>query len=91
MFKNKKGFALQQVPAVIIILVVIGIVVGLGSTVLDRMNDTQTADSYASNATLDSLEGLDDFSDFQPTIAIVIAAAVIIGIVTGALVMRRMG
>ena len=82
---KKKGqlAILQQAPAAVIILVVIAVVIGVGATVLDKVTETQTADSIAYNATQDGLTGLDDFSDFQPTMAIIVVAVIIIGLLLG--------
>lgn len=85
---NKKGFTLDQVPAAVMMLVVIAIVIGLGSTVLSNIQATQTTNSYAANATISGLQGLKTVSDFQPTIAIVVVAGVILGIVAMVLIRR---
>ena len=86
---NKKGVALEMVPTVVVLLVVIAIVLGLGSTILTNIQSTQTANTYAYNASVDGLSGLDTFSGFQPTIAIVVVAGVILGIIFAVLVRRN--
>lgn len=81
---NKRGvIALNDVPAAVLLLVVIGIFLGIGALILDSMNDNDkfTTGSVALNATENTLAGLDDLSSFVPIIAIVVAAAVILGVV----------
>lgn len=56
---------------------------GVGSTA------TPVNSSYAVNTTLQGVHGLSTFSDFQPTIAIVIVAGLIIGII-GMVLFRQM-
>jgi hypothetical protein len=66
-----------------IVLVVATIALGMGALVLDEIQDTGsiTDGSYAYNATEEGLSGLDTASGFLPVIAIVVVAAIIIGIV----------
>ena len=78
---SKKGFSLFQVPTIIIVLVVIAVTLGVGATILDNIQDTQTAGSYASNVTGDGLAGLDSLSGWQSTWVVVIAAVVILGMI----------
>ncbi len=81
---SKKGVVrLEDVPAAVLILVTIGIFLGVGALILSEIdsNDKFTEGSAAKNATTNALAGLDDFASFQPIIAIVIAAAVILGVV----------
>jgi len=114
MFKNKKGISLTEVPTVIVLLVVIGIVLMLGQTILGNFkaqqcgngnssnvywNETQqacmsgsavwTATPYAHNITGEGQIGLDTFSGFQNTIAIVVVAGVILSIIFGVLVYNK--
>lgn len=82
MKKSKKGqVALNQLVPVAIVLVVIAIVLGLGADILTEIRTDQTANSFSYNASTNGLQGIDKLSGFQPTIALVIAAAAIIGIV----------
>ena len=66
-----------------IVLVVASIAISMGALVLSEIQDTDTitADTYADNATDQGLEGLDTAASFLPVVAIVVVAAVIIGIV----------
>jgi hypothetical protein len=85
---NKKGFSLSAVPQLAIVLVVIAVVLGVGATVLTEVQTTQTADTYAYNATENGLSGVDTLAGWQPTIATIIAAAVVIGIISAYMFFR---
>lgn len=82
-FKNKKGqaFTINDLSSIGITLVVVAVVLGLGATVLDSIQDTQTTDDYAFNATGYGLTGLNTLASYVPTIALVAVAAVVIGII----------
>ena len=86
---NKKGFALAEVPGIAIVLVVVAIVLGLGSTILTQVQTTQTASGYAYNASGYGLTGLNTMASWQPTWAVIIAAAVVIGIIAAYLMFGR--
>jgi len=80
--KNKKGLGiLNEAPAAVLMLVIIGIFIGVGATILGKVQDTQTAGTVAHNATSNALAGLETFSGWQTTIAIIIAAVIVIGLV----------
>jgi len=80
--KSKKGaIGLQDAPALIITLVVIGIVASLGLTVLGDLEDTQTANSAEANATGDAIEGISSFTDLMPVIGIVVAIVIVLGVI----------
>lgn len=72
---------LEDLSGIAIIFVVVAIVLGIGATVLDNVQDTQTADSYAYNATTEGLEALDEFAGWQTTLAVIVVAAVVIGVI----------
>lgn len=91
---DKKGvFQLQQLIPAAIILIVIAIVLAFGALTLSKVQDQMTINSTEYNATASGLEGLDTAADFQPTLAIVVIAAIIIGVLiaafAGFLVARR--
>src|SRR3990167_8002047 len=91
---SRKGqVALSQAPAAVVILVVIAVVIGVGQNILDKVDDTQTANSFAINSTIEGEKGLDTFSDFQTTMATIVVAVIIIGLLLGgfALVMGKRG
>ena len=83
----RKGQLGLAIPAVIT-LVAIAVVVGVGLTVLSEVQSTQTANSAAFNATGDGISGLATFSSFQTTIAVIVVAVIVIGLLLGGLAVR---
>jgi len=79
----------QQIIPLGIVFVVIAIVLAFGSQILDDLQDQQTTSSYAYNVTGKGLESLQTFSNWLPTMALVIVASVIIGILVTYLWVRR--
>lgn len=80
--KAKKGFlGLASVPSLVITLVVIAIMLGIGSNILTNIQTGQTTGTYAYNASQNGLVGIDKIAGWQSTWAIVLASAVVIGIV----------
>jgi len=61
--------------------VVIAIIIGISATILSQVQSTQTLNSVAYNATGSGLTGIDTFADWLPTIAVILAAAVVIGVI----------
>ena len=88
--KSKKGFAVGDLMPLAIAFVVISITIGLGATVLSDIQDDQTENSAAYNASASGLTALDTFSGWLPTVALVVIAAVIIGIIVLYLARRTM-
>jgi hypothetical protein len=80
---------LADAPPAVIMLVVIAIVLGIGGSILTTVQTTQTANSVAYNASAQGLTGIQTFSNWVPTIAIVLAAALVIGLVMAYLAFRR--
>jgi len=76
-----KGLSMGQFSAIALGFVVVAIVISMGGEILTELRDTQTANSYAYNITGQGLEGAETFGDWLPTIAVVIAAAVVIGVI----------
>lgn len=72
----------MEVPTLAITLGVVAIVLGIVATILVQIQGTQTTDGYAYNITQEGIEGIEDFSGWQGTWVVVIAAAVIIGIIS---------
>lgn len=88
MLNNKKGFTVGDMLPLGITLVVLGIGLSLGLTVLSDFQGDQTTDSAAYNGTGNAITGLTTFTDYLPTVALVIVVAVIIGIVVRYLMTR---
>ena len=78
---GKKGFTLQQLAPIAISFVVIAIVLGIGATVVEDVQDTQTENATAFNASGSGLEAIDTLANWLPTIGVIVAAAVVIGII----------
>jgi len=88
--KDKKGqFGLNGLQAAALAFVSLVIVLAVGATVLQEFRGTQTVDNADYNITTEGLLGMEKFSQFNPIIAIAIAAVVILGIITAAFAGRR--
>ena len=88
---KKKGFSIMEVPTLAITLGVIAIVLGIVATILVQVQGTQTTGGYAYNITQQGVDAIGDFSDWQGTWVVIIAAAVVIGIVGAYLFFRPKG
>lgn len=75
---------LSAVPAVILTLVVLGIVVAIGAQVTEDVALKVTTNTTAMAAADNATEGIGELASWMPLIGLVIAAAVIIGLVIGA-------
>ena len=78
---SKKGFNITEVPTLVVVLLTIAIIMGVGATILGQVQDTQTAGTLEYNITQEGLDGQRDLSEWQGTWVVIIAAAVVIGIV----------
>lgn len=78
---NKKGFRLGDMSGIAITFVVISVVLGIGSTILASIQDGQGVDGYAYNNTEQGLMALSELSDWQVTLATIVVAAVVIGVI----------
>lgn len=80
--KSKKGvLSLGDVQGAVISLVVIGIVLTISLLVMAELEGQSTAGTFARNATTEAEEGLDTVASFQSIFGIVVAAAVVLGLV----------
>jgi len=80
LMKDKKGMVLGDMYPAVLTIVLIGIVLGIGLYILSKVeaNITHHAAGTAVNTTI---AGLDDFADWIAIIVVVIAAAIILGVV----------
>ena len=76
---SKKGFQIGDMLPLGITLVVLGIALSLGLTVLADFQTDMTGD--AQEGVNDSITGLKKFTSYLPTIALVVVVSVVIGIV----------
>lgn len=73
---------LQDLAGIAIIFVVVAIVISIGADVLTEVRVGKSSGTVEYNASQYGLEGLEELGSWLPTIAIIVAAAVIIGIIT---------
>lgn len=79
---NKKGFTLGNVPGLAIILVIVAITIDVDAAILSGIRSSYSDNTFAANATDFGSTGLQTLASWQPTIALIVAAVVVIGIVT---------
>lgn len=83
MLKNKKGaMTLSDLAPAAIAFVFIAVVISVGSEVLGGVQADQTSGTAEYNATENGLESMGELSSWLPLIALVIAAAVVIGVLS---------
>ena len=72
---------LQDMYPAVLTLVLIGILIGVGITVLDKLSSSSGITSEASSKINTSRTAVGDFATWLSVIVVVIAAAIIIGLV----------
>lgn len=85
---NKKGYQLRDLLPIALVFVVATIAISIGADVIDSVQDDQTADSYAYNVSTNGLTGMDELGSWLPTLALVVAAAIVIGVLVYSFSMR---
>ena len=82
MDKQKKvaQFQLADLSTAALTLIVVGLIIPLGLSIVASVSTTFTANSAEKNATTKTVEGITVFSDKLPTIALVIVGALLIGL-----------
>ena len=78
--KDKRGMSLGDMYPAVLTIVLIGIILGIGLYVLAEVNDEIT-NTDATAAINDTIDGLGDFAGWIAVIVVVIAAAIVLGIV----------
>jgi len=78
--KSKKGMSLGDIYPAVLTLVLIGIVLGIGVYILSSI-DTAVTDTEASAVINTTMYAVGDFADWIAIIVVVIAAAIVLGIV----------
>ena len=81
MNRKAQRFTINDLGTIAIALVVAAVILGLGATILEKIQGTQTVNKTAFNATGFGLDGMNTMAEFLPTIAIVAVAAIVIGII----------
>jgi len=87
--KNKDGFNIGDMLPLGMTIVTVGIALSLGLTVLSDFKDSQTVDSNAYNGTANAEEGLTKFTNYLPTISLVVVVSIIIGIIVNYMFFRN--
>lgn len=77
---KKKGFSVGDILPLALVIVVAGIGIAFGLSVLSDVQGDMTTDSAAYNATGDTLTAVAKFSDKLGIIVTVIVAAILIGL-----------
>ena len=88
LLKNKKGLSLGDMYPAVLTIVLIGIVLGIGLYVLTQVEGNITGGSSEINTTITGLGGL---ASWIAVIVVVIAAAVVLGIVISSFGSRTRG
>lgn len=98
---DKKGASvtgpLMGAVTAVILFFIIGFVLSIGGSLVEDLRtnaNAQNGESALYNVTTDSATGLDKVSGFQGTVAIVIAAIIIIGVLMsllGVVLFKRLG
>ncbi len=81
--KSRQGFELKNLAGLAIVFVVVAIVISFGATIVDDLQDEvdDGLNETAYNTTISGLDALQTFADWLPTLALIVVAAVIIGII----------
>lgn len=83
------ALGLRDLLPVALLMVVATIAISIGADVIDNVQDDQTADSYAYNISGYGLEAQEEMGGWLDTIALVVAAAIIIGVLVQSFAMGR--
>jgi multisubunit Na+/H+ antiporter MnhB subunit len=80
---------INQIGAVALALVVGVIVTSIGAQILGQIKATQTANTYEANVTGYGQSGLNALGQWFPTIGLIVAATIVIGIIVSAFAGKR--
>ncbi len=79
--KAQRSFTISDLGTIAIALVVAAVILGMGATILDKLQSTQPINGSAYNTSGFGITGMVTIAEFIPTIAIVAVAAIVIGII----------
>ena len=85
---QKRGLGLGDLYPAVLAIVLVGIVLGIGLYVLNRVEANVTGGSSAINTTITGLQGL---ASWIGVIVVVIAAAIVLGVVISSFSNRSTG
>jgi len=74
----------QDLAALAIVFVIAGISLGIGAEVLSDVKSDLTTGTIAERAVGNATLGIEELASWTPTIALVIAAAIVIGVIFSA-------
>lgn len=82
LFSDRKGYGVGDLMPLALTFVVVAIAIAIGAAVLTDVRDssTFTSNDYGYNATAKGLESMATFGNWLPTLALVVIAAIIIGV-----------
>lgn len=73
-------FELSQMLPIVLVIVVVAIGGAVGLQILVQVGSTFTANSAAANATTNAVTGIGTIFSYLPTIGLVLAAVIVIGL-----------
>jgi len=73
-------FQLADLSTAALTVIVVGLIIAFGLSIVASVSSTFTANSAEKNATNKTMEGITVFSDKLPTISLVIVGALLIGL-----------
>ena len=89
MLKHKKGYQVKDIAPIAIMLGLAIIVTAIIADVVTDVQADQTSGTAAHNISTDGLAGLSELGSWFDTIGLVVAAAIIIGILVYAFAFRK--
>jgi len=88
---KKKGMSIGDMYPAVLTIVLVGIVLGIGLYVLATFTDQLSSSSTAQTAVNTTISGLATFADWVAIIVVVIAAAIVLGVVLSSFGQRDSG
>ena len=88
---KKKGMTIGDMYPAVLTIVLVGIVLGVGLYVLSTFASNISSDLVAQAAVNTTIAGLDDFATWIAIIVVVIAAAIVLGVVLSSFGQRGAG
>ena len=88
---KKKGMSIGDMYPAVLTIVLVGIVLGVGLYVLSTFSDQLDTDATAQTAVNTTITGLATFADWIAIIVVVIAAAIVLGVVLSSFGTRGTG
>lgn len=73
--------SIGELATIGIIFVVVTVVISIGADIVGNIRTSQTSGDYANNVSTSGLDALAKFGSWLPTLAIVIVASIIIGVI----------